>query len=63
MGRIKSKLVKRTGRELLSEKNAFNHDFENNKKVLKIIEMPSKKIRNQLAGYIVRIRKKETKKK
>jgi ribosomal protein S17E len=61
MGRIKSKLVKRTGRELLREENVFSDNFENNKLVLKDVVMPSKKIRNQLAGYIIRIKKKDSK--
>ena len=53
MGRIKSKLIKRTGRSLLREENSFTEDFDDNKKVLKGL-MPSKKIRNQVAGYITR---------
>ena len=60
MGRIKSKLIKRTGRSLLKEENIFTSDFDNNKNVLKGL-MPSKKIRNQVAGYITR--KKRTKSK
>ena len=58
MGRIKSKMVKRTGNTLLKEPNRFTDDFEDNKKILENL-MPSKKIRNQLAGYITRIKKKE----
>ena len=53
MGRIKSKLIKRTGRSLLKEENNFTENFDDNKKVLKGL-MPSKKIRNQVAGYITR---------
>ena len=53
MGRIKSKLIKRTGRSLLSEDNKFSDSFEDNKNSLKGV-MPSKKIRNQVAGYITR---------
>ena len=60
MGRIKSKLIKRTGRTLLTEKNKFNSEFENNKKILGSL-MPSKKIRNQIAGYITRKKKIEIK--
>ena len=58
MGRIKSKLVKRTANTLLKAENQFNYSFENNKKVLGNIT-PSKKIRNQIAGYITRIKKRE----
>ena len=56
MGRIKSKLVKRTAKNLLKEENKFNDNFEKNKKILKD-SMPSKKIRNQIAGYIARLKK------
>ncbi len=56
MGRIKSKLVKRTAKQLLKEKNKFNDNFEENKRILKD-SMPSKKIRNQIAGYITRLKK------
>ncbi|MGV8152452.1 MAG: 30S ribosomal protein S17e [Candidatus Nanoarchaeia archaeon] len=58
MGRIKSKLVKRSAHELLKHENAFDASFENNKKVLGNT-MPGKKIRNQMAGYIARIKKRE----
>ena len=56
MGRIKSKLIKRTGRNLLSEDNSFTGDFSENKNVLGKM-MPGKKIRNQVAGYITRKKK------
>ena len=59
MGRIKSKLVKRTAHALLKEPNQFRSEFEINKKVLGNT-MPSKKIKNQLAGYISRIKKRES---
>jgi len=58
MGRIKSKLVKRTANTLLKEKNQFSGDFDRNKKILKGL-MPSKKIKNQIAGYIARLKKRE----
>ncbi len=55
MGRIKSTLVKRTSEKLLNEKSlSFDDSFENNKKILGMT-MPSKKIRNKIAGYISRI--------
>lgn len=53
MGRIKSKLVKRTGKSLLNEVNNFTDNFKDNKEIL-IGLFPSKKIRNQIAGYITR---------
>ncbi len=59
MGRIKSKLVKRTSHALLKEENKFTDNFEENKKLLQG-SILSKKIRNQIAGYITRVKKKKT---
>jgi ribosomal protein S17E len=58
MGRIKSRLVKRTGIALIKEESRFNDNFENNKPLLNHV-MPSKKIKNQVAGYIARVKKRE----
>jgi len=57
MGRIKSKLVKRTGKTLLANENHFSEGFDHNKSLLKGLT-PSKKIRNQIAGFITRKLKK-----
>jgi len=52
MGRIKSKLIKRTTLTLKGNKELeFSKDFNDNKKMLNHIS-PSKKIRNQIAGYM-----------
>ena len=61
MGRIKSLLVKRTARNLLTEDNKFSEDFERNKKVLGP-NMPSKKMRNKIAGYVSRLKIQEREK-
>jgi ribosomal protein S17E len=61
MGRIKSALIKRTAKNLLKEENKFNEDFNNNKKRLGEL-MPSKSLRNKIAGYISRIKKDKLKK-
>ncbi len=58
MGRIKSTLVKRTAKSLLKEKNKFSESFEKNKKLLGNT-MPSKRIRNRVAGYISKLKKQE----
>ncbi len=58
MGKIKTKLIKRTAETLMKESLDFNGEFERNKVILGR-EMPSKKVRNQIAGYIARIRKRE----
>jgi len=61
MGRIKTKPIKRAGAGLVEAvPELFNADFEHNKKVLGR-DMPSKKVRNMIAGYISRV-KKNTKK-
>lgn len=54
MGRIKSTMIKRTTKKLLKEKNPFSEDFEQNKKLLGDT-MPSKPIRNKVAGYLARL--------
>ena len=57
MGRIKSKLIKRTSRQLVeNSKESFDKTFGKNKKTLGNI-LPSKKMRNKIAGYITRINK------
>lgn len=58
MGKIKSKMIKRAAEELINKNIPFSIDFEKNKKILGNT-MPSKKIRNQIAGYISRIKKQE----
>jgi ribosomal protein S17E len=62
MGRIKSKMIKRAARQLIEKDTRFINQFENNKKVL-AESMPSKPIRNKIAGYIARLKKMEQNKK
>jgi len=57
MGRIKTALVKRTGKGLLdATHDIFSSDFGHNKKVIGST-MPSKRLRNRIAGYVTRIKK------
>ncbi len=63
MGKVRTSLVKRTARKLLEMyPDIFTTDFEHNKRVVsELIEYKSKKLRNQIAGYIthlVKIRQK-----
>lgn len=58
MGKIKSKSIRRTAKALLAQDVKFKDTFENNKNLLGKT-LPSKKIRNQLAGLIARIKKNE----
>ena len=53
MGRIKTMVIKRTSREL-AEQPGFGKEFNGNKKVLGR-SMPSKRMRNMIAGYITRL--------
>jgi small subunit ribosomal protein S17e len=57
MGKVRSALVKRTARKLLETyPDVFTGDFEHNKRVVsQLIEFRSKKLRNQIAGYITHL--------
>jgi len=58
MGRIKSLLIKRASKQLIEGDMPFTPSFETNKKLLNNT-MPSKRIRNKIAGYITRLKKME----
>jgi ribosomal protein S17E len=60
MGKIKSKMMRRTSETLLKEDLDFSEDFEQNKKILGST-MPSKKLRNRIAGLISRMKRQEAK--
>ena len=62
MGKIKSKMIKRSAEELIKRGVEFSPDFSSNKKSLGNT-MPSKKIRNQVAGYLSRLKRREAAKK
>jgi len=57
MGKVRSRQVKRIAYELLERfPEAFSKDFEYNKRVLeKIADIPSRKLRNRVAGYITSV--------
>ncbi len=61
MGRIRTTLVKRIGKELMEKySDQFSKDFEYNKhKVEELLDIPSKKLRNVIAGYVTKLKKKE----
>jgi len=61
MGRIKTQLIKRVTKELFSKHSKeFKKDFQENKKLVeKFADIPSKKLRNIIAGYITRLKKSE----
>lgn len=60
MGRIKTQLIKRTTQELMEKHSSdFTTDFTENKKILDTkMKIPSKKLRNIVAGYATRLKKK-----
>lgn len=58
MGRIKQLMVKRASKELMNKEQSFEEEFNSNKKILGST-MPSKKVRNKIAGYIARLKKAE----
>ena len=57
MGRIKTALAKRVTMKLIREHRALLKDnFEENKKAVnELVDMPSRKLRNVVAGYVTRI--------
>ncbi len=56
MGRIKTQLVKSTTEDILEKhRDRFTTDFQENKeKLSEVADLPSKKLRNVIAGYITR---------
>ncbi|MFH1683031.1 MAG: 30S ribosomal protein S17e [Candidatus Woesearchaeota archaeon] len=61
MGRIKTTLMKRKTKELLGlHGDKFTADFDENKKITEqFTDVSSKKLRNIIAGYATRLKKKE----
>jgi small subunit ribosomal protein S17e len=62
MGRIKTTLIKRTTLKLFKDhSDEFKTSFDENKKVVeKFADTKSKKLRNIIAGYVTRLKKKDT---
>jgi ribosomal protein S17E len=60
MGKIKSKMIRKTANALTKENLSFEKDFEKNKAILGR-EMPSKRLRNKIAGLISRMKTQEEK--
>jgi len=57
MGRIKTTLVKRVSHKIVKENpGKFKEDFDSNKKIVdECLDVPSKKLRNVISGYITRL--------
>ena len=60
MGRIKTQLVKRGTHDLIEQNpDKFKKDFVENKVIVdELADVPSKKLRNIIAGYATRLMKK-----
>ncbi len=58
MGKIKSKMIKRSAKDLIKKEIKFSENFEENKRILGG-SMPSKKIRNQMAGFLAKTNRKK----
>lgn len=65
MGKVRIKLIKRIARELLEKyPTLFTRNFNHNKIVVsKLTSASSKKLRNQIAGYITHLVAVSTKRK
>ncbi len=59
MGRVRQTYIKRLAKDLVdADPERFSEDFDENKEELKDTEeFESKKLRNRVAGYIVRVKK------
>ena len=57
MGRIKTQLIKRISNKLIKEHgNELKKDFKENKEIVaNLANLPSKKIRNVITGYVTRL--------
>jgi len=61
MGRIKTKLTKRLAFELMDRyKDRLSTEFNANKKaIMPLMDASSKKLRNIVAGYVTRLKKRD----
>jgi small subunit ribosomal protein S17e len=57
LGKVRPEHIKRISKELLEEfPDKFTADFENNKKAVEALtNVSSTKLRNRIAGYIIRL--------
>ncbi len=58
MGKVRTETVKRAARELVERfPERFGNDFESNKaSVNEVLNAPSKRLRNRIAGYVTRLK-------
>jgi small subunit ribosomal protein S17e len=62
MGRIKTALIKRITFDIYkAQKDSLSTNFDENKAIIgRLVQMPSKKLRNTVAGYLTRLTKAKT---
>ena len=61
MGKAKSKLIRKTSKLFLDKGIKFEADFEKNKKILGNNTIPSKKMRNRMAGLLAKLKRQSKK--
>ena len=61
MGKVRPLFIKRIARNLVRKYGErFKPDFEHNKRVVEeLLELPSKRVRNRIAGYVTRLLRRE----
>jgi len=64
LGKVRTETVKRAARELVERfPERFGNDFESNKAAVnEVLNAPSKRLRNRIAGYVTRLKVVEAKK-
>ncbi|AFH42802.1 MULTISPECIES: 30S ribosomal protein S17e [Fervidicoccus] len=57
MGKVRTAMVKRTARKLITaHPDLFTEDFEENKQLIrKLVDVNSKRVSNKIAGYITHL--------
>jgi small subunit ribosomal protein S17e len=63
MGRIKTRFVKASGTKIYEKvKGELTEDFEKNKAIVaKYAQIPAKRLRNSIVGYVTRLFKRDAK--
>jgi len=62
MGRVRQTYIKRLAKDLVDSDKEFSEDFDENKERLsETQEFNSKRLRNRVAGYIVRVKQNKDK--
>lgn len=61
MGKVRTRQIKTFAKEIYEDySDKIAADFDTNKEVLQEFNIGSKRLRNRIAGYLVKLKKKET---